>query len=46
VPEGKLLLSKNKRHEMIEESLRSGVAVDKAQWANLKKMSWKFLVPE
>jgi hypothetical protein len=46
MPEGKLLLSKNTRHELIEESLRSGVAVDKAQWANLKKMSWKFLVPE
>jgi hypothetical protein len=46
MPEGKLLLSKNMRRELIEESLRSGVAVDKAQWAALKKMSWKFLVPE
>ena len=46
VSEGKLLLSGQMRHELIENSLRSGVEVDKAQWAVLKKMSWKFLVPE
>jgi len=46
MPEGKLLISLQMRREAIEQSLRSGVVVDPDEWAALKKISWKFLVPE
>jgi len=46
MPEGKLLISLQARREAIEQSLRSGVVVDPAEWSALKKISWKFLVPE
>lgn len=46
MPEGKLLISLQARGEAIDQSLRSGVVVDPVEWSALKKISWKFLVPE
>jgi len=46
MPEGKLLISLQARREAIAQSLRSGVVVDPFEWSALKKISWKFLVPE
>ena len=46
MPAGKLLLPLQTRREAIEQSLRSGVVVDPFEWSALKKLSWKFLVPE
>jgi len=41
-----LLISLQARREAIAQSLRSGVVVDPFEWSALKKISWKFLVPE
>jgi len=46
MPAGKLVLSLQARQEAVAQSLRSGVVVDPFEWSALKKLSWKFLVPE
>lgn len=46
VTDGELVLSAEDRKDQISNSLRNGVVVDPVQWAALKKLSWKFLVPE
>ena len=46
MPAGKLVLSLQARQEAVAQSLRSGVVVDPFEWSALKKISWKFLVPE
>ena len=46
MPAGRLVLSLQARQEAIAQSLRSGVVVDPFEWSALKKLSWKFLVPE
>lgn len=43
---GEMLLDTQRRTELLDNSLRTGVAVDPLQWSALKKISWKFLVPE
>lgn len=43
---GQPLMDSQRRAELMDNSLRTGVAVDPQQWTTLKKISWKFLVPE
>jgi len=43
---GDLILSSEQRKTALETALRSGVEVNGKTWAALKKISWKFLVPE